>query len=64
VVLNGPLIFIVGSLFFRFEGAEAYWKARSGLFTSQLVRGSLDAQPSKVAYLEDEFAVDFQELMA
>jgi hypothetical protein len=43
--------------------SEAYWKARSGLFTSQLVRASLDAQPSTVAFLEETFALDFQELM-
>jgi len=43
--------------------SEAYWKARSGLFTSQLVRASLDAQPLTAACLEEEFSVDFQELL-
>lgn len=44
--------------------SEAKWKPKSGLFTSQLVRASLDGQPHTVQYLEEEFSVDFAELLA
>jgi hypothetical protein len=37
---------------------SAKWRPRSGLFTSQLVRASLDAQPATVAFLEEAFGVD------
>jgi len=47
-----------------FPRNEAKWKSKSGLFTSQLVRASLDGQPETVKYLEQEFAVDFEELLA
>ena len=47
-----------------FPRNEAKWKSKSGLFTSQLVRASLDGQPETVKYLEQEFAVDFGELLA
>lgn len=47
-----------------FPRNEAKWKPKSGLFTSQLIRASLDGQPETVKYLEQEFAVDFAELMA
>ncbi|OOF13109.1 hypothetical protein BZG79_08585 [Salinivibrio sp. MA427] len=43
---------------------EAKWKSKSGLFTSQLIRASLDGQPETVKFLEQEFAVDFAELLA
>ena len=42
---------------------EAKWKPKSGLFTSQLVRASMDAQPETVEYLAKEFTVNFNELM-
>lgn len=44
--------------------AEAKWKSKSGLFTSQLVRASLDGQPETVKYLEAEFSINVAELMA
>lgn len=47
-----------------FPRNDAKWKSKSGLFTSQLVRASLDGQPETVKYLEQEFAVDFEELLA
>ena len=47
-----------------FPRSRAKWKSRSGLFTSQLVRASLDGQPNTVKYLEQEFSVNFEELMA
>ena len=43
--------------------SEAKWKPKSGLFTSQLVRASLDGQPQTVKYLEQEFDIDFAELL-
>jgi len=43
---------------------ESRWKSKSGLFTSQLVRASLDAQPLTVKYLEKQFDISFPELMA
>ena len=46
-----------------FPRNDAKWKSKSGLFTSQLVRASLDGQPETVKYLEQEFDVDFAELL-
>ena len=43
---------------------EAKWKSKSGIFTSQLVRASLDGQPKTVVYLASEFSINFNELMA
>lgn len=37
------------------QGAK--WLPRSGLFTSQLVRASLDAQPKTIAFVEEKFGV-------
>jgi len=42
---------------------NAKWKPKSGIFTSQLVRASMDAQPKTVEYLAKEFTVNFNELM-
>ena len=39
------------------ERAKALWRPRAGLYTTQLVRASLDGQPSTVAFLEDGFGV-------
>jgi len=44
--------------------SDARWKPKSGLFTSQLVRASLDSQPETVKFLEQEFVINFKELMA
>ena len=46
------------------DRANAKWRPKSGLFTSQLVRASLSAQPETMIFLEQEFSVDFKELMA
>jgi len=43
--------------------SEAKWKPRSGLFTSQLVRASLDNQPTTIKYLETEFSVNVDDLI-
>jgi hypothetical protein len=45
------------------DRGEAKWKRKSGIFTSQLVRASLDAQPETVKYLEEEFSVSFKDLL-
>jgi|SRR5680860_364516 len=37
---------------------NAKWLPRSGLFTSQLVRASLDAQPATTAFIEESFGVN------
>jgi len=42
---------------------DAKWKRKSGIFTSQLIRASMDAQPKTVEYLSKEFKVNFHELM-
>lgn len=43
---------------------EAKWKSKSGLFTSQLVRASLDGQPTTVKYLESEFSINVTDFLA
>ena len=43
---------------------DAKWKPKSGLFTSQLVRASLDNQPKTVAFLEEEFGININEYIA
>jgi len=45
------------------DRCEAKWKSNSGIFTSQLVRASLDAQPKTIKYLEQEFSVKFDDLL-
>lgn len=44
------------------DRANAKWAPRSGLFTSQLVRASLEAQPTTIAFVEKSFDVDLQSL--
>lgn len=46
-----------------FPRSEAKWKPKNGLFTTQLIRASLDGQPKTVEYLEEEFSVKIKELM-
>ncbi|UQA52311.1 GIY-YIG nuclease family protein [Vibrio sp. ED002] len=46
------------------ERNAAKWLPKSGLFTSQLVRASLDGQPETVQFLAKEFSVDFEQLLA
>lgn len=41
---------------------NAKWKSKSGLFTSQLVRASLEAQTTTIEFLEKEFNINFAEL--
>jgi len=42
---------------------ESKMKRRAGLYTSQLVRASLDNQPTTVSFLEDSFRIKFKELL-
>ena len=43
--------------------AEAKWKAKSGLFTTQLVKASLDNQVKTLAFVEREFSVVLRDLI-
>ena len=42
---------------------NAEWKAKSGLFTTQLVTASLEAQPKTKEFLESRFEVNFDKLL-
>lgn len=41
----------------------AKWKSKSGLFSTQLIKASLQGQQRTIEFLEYEFGVDFSELM-
>ncbi len=45
------------------DRSEAKWKSRSGIFTTQHVRASLDGQPNTVAFIDDAFSVDLKKLI-
>ena len=45
------------------EKKAAKWKSNNGLFSSQLIKASLQGQPKTIEFLEKEFEVDFKELM-
>lgn len=38
---------------------EAKWKKGAGLFTTQLIKASLDSQPKTLHFIREEFQVDF-----
>lgn len=42
---------------------KAKWKVKAGLFTSQLIKASLEKQTETITFLEEEFEVSFPELM-
>ena len=42
---------------------EAKWKPRAGLFTTQLIKASLEKQIETINFLEKEFEVSFLGLM-
>jgi hypothetical protein len=46
-----------------FDRTEAKWKPNSGLFTSQLIKASLQGQPRTLEYLEKEFEITFSNLL-
>jgi len=41
---------------------DAKWQQRAGLFTTQLIRASLEGQPQTVAFIEDAFGVTLRDL--
>jgi hypothetical protein len=45
------------------DRAEAKWKAKSKLYTTPLIRASLDGQPETIQFLEREFDVNLRELV-
>jgi len=46
-----------------FERKNAKWKSKSGLFSTQLIKSSLQGQPTTIEFLENEFDVNFSVLM-
>ncbi|WP_411766070.1 LEM-3-like GIY-YIG domain-containing protein [Winogradskyella sp. A3E31] len=42
---------------------NAKWKPKSGLYSPQLVKASLEGQPKTVKFLEEEFDINIRELM-
>ncbi|MES2848245.1 MAG: GIY-YIG nuclease family protein [Bacteroidota bacterium] len=46
-----------------FDSKQAKWKPKSGLFTTQLVKASLQGQHLTKAYLEHEFGLRFNDLL-
>ena len=47
----------------KVNSQEANWKRNSGLFTSQLIKASLQGQRETIEFLEKEFDVKFSELL-
>lgn len=43
--------------------SKAKWKNNSGLFTTQLIKASLENQTKTIKFLEKEFEVNFQNIM-
>jgi len=41
---------------------DAKWQQRSGLFSTQLIRSSLDGHPQTVAFIEYAFGVTLRDL--
>lgn len=46
------------------DRSEARWESKSGLYTTPLVRASLDGQPKTINFLETEFDLDIKDLVA
>ncbi len=44
------------------EGEAPHWLSKSGLFTTQLVRASLEGQKRTLEFLEERFQVKFEEI--
>ena len=45
------------------NASDAKWKSKSGLYTTPLIKASLENQPMTVSYLEKAFNVSFEELL-
>jgi len=46
----------------KLQKEHAKWKKKFGLFTSQLIKASLDNQPQTLHFIEKEFKVDFNNI--
>ena len=46
------------------DRSDAKWKPKSNLFSSQLVKASLENQQKTVEFLEREFEINFKELFS
>jgi len=46
-----------------FPADEAKWKANQGLFTTQLIKASLERQTKTIKFIETEFGIDFRKIM-
>ena len=42
---------------------NAKWKSKDGLFSSQLIKASLQGEPKTIEFLEKEFDINFNEIM-
>lgn len=42
---------------------SAKWKSKFGLFSSQLIKASLQAQPKTLSFLEKEFNISFEDIL-
>jgi hypothetical protein len=45
------------------NASDAKWKAKSGLYTTPLIKASLDNQPKTVSFLEDSFDLSIKKLL-
>ena len=45
------------------DRTQAAWVGRNGLFTSRLLRASLNDQPKTVKFLEEQFSINFSDLL-
>jgi hypothetical protein len=45
------------------DSNNAKWKGKSSLFSSQLVKASLQGQPKTIEFLEKEFDISFRDLL-
>lgn len=45
------------------DSSEAKWKPKSGLFTTQLVKASLDGQPQTIEFLTSEFSINLWQVL-
>ncbi|WP_084444833.1 GIY-YIG nuclease family protein [Hymenobacter roseosalivarius] len=45
------------------DSKDAKWKSNSGLFSSQLVKASLQGQPKTIEFLEKQFDITFRDLL-
>ena len=57
--LNQQLNSLQGPL----EAKDGKWKSKSGLYTTQLVKASLQQQKITIDFLEKEFEIRFKDLL-